>query len=343
MADPSFWAGRRVFVTGHTGFKGTWLCAWLTRMRADVRGYALAPSTNPNLAELIGIESRLDAIRADIRDPSTLQSALSAFAPDVVLHLAAQALVRRGYTAPAETFATNVMGTLHVLEAVRRAPSVRVALVVTSDKVYANHESATPYDEQDPLGGHDPYSASKACAELMASCWRRGYALPSIVTARAGNVIGGGDWAPDRLVPDCMRALAAQQPISLRSPQATRPWQHVLDPLNGYLMLAEHVWCAGIGAAEAWNFGPAPSDIRTVADIVAALGGCWTPSPCEGPREAGHLAVDSAKAHARLGWRPRLAIDDALAWTEAWYRRHREGEDARGLVDEQIARFEALA
>jgi CDP-glucose 4,6-dehydratase len=349
----SFWRGKRVLVTGHTGFKGAWLGTWLERLGAEIFGLSLPPESERSLCRLIGLEERIAFRHADIRDAMMVQESVAGFAPEIVLHLAAQSLVRRSYQDPSGTFATNVMGTVNLLEAVRATPSVRAVLIVTSDKCYENREWLWPYRETDPLGGADPYTASKAGAELAAQAWRHsffGAGQPvAVATARAGNVIGGGDWAEDRLIPDCIAALAAGRPIEIRNPHATRPWQHVLDPLAGYLTLAERLHEEGQAFARAWNFGPATDDIRPVgalADAVVARwgeGARWRATGGEGPHEAGLLAVDASLARARLGWAPRLALDAALDWTVDWYRRQNAGESAASLVAEQIAAYEALA
>ena len=355
LPDPAFWQGKRVFLTGHTGFKGTWLALWLRRLGADVTGFALPPD-HPSLAEDAGIEHRITSIRGDIRDRAALAGAFEATNPEIVLHLAAQALVRLSYQQPVETFATNVMGTAHVLEAARQAPCVRALVSVTTDKCYENREWVWPYRETDALGGHDPYSASKACAELVTAAWRRsflslerpGKPLLAVATARAGNVIGGGDWSLDRLVPDCVRAFAAGQTVQIRSPHATRPWQHVLEPLCGYLLLAERLWTAGQNFAEAWNFGPAMDDVQPVSTVVQLLAQAWggdaTWHISEGPHphEAGFLAVDPSLARKRLGWRPRLQLESALEWTGRWYRQHAAGTDAARLVAADIERYEGM-
>ncbi len=348
LPDPRFWAGRRAFLTGHTGFKGAWLALWLTRLGADVTGYALAPDTHPGLCADAGVEARIRPLRGDIRDAALLATALAAAAPDIVLHLAAQPLVRRAYADPVLTFETNLLGTVNLLQAIRHTPSVAAAVIVTSDKCYENQEDGRAFRESAALGGHDPYSASKACAELAVASWRRAFpGAAALATARAGNVIGGGDWAADRLVPDCIRAFAAGRPAAIRHPGATRPWQHVLDPLCGYLLLAEAL-CRDPAAATAWNFAPAPADTRPVAELAGRLaagwgdGAAWTATPGAHPHEAARLAVDASKARARLDWRPRLLLADAIAWTAGWYRRHADGAPAAALIEADIARYEAL-
>lgn len=346
--DPGFWRGRRVFLTGHTGFKGAWLAAWLDRLGARIFGYALAPDTEPALANLLGQDRRFESMIGDLDEAERLSAAMTGFAPEIVLHLAAQALVLRSHREPIATLRTNVMGTANLLEAVRRTPSVRAVIVVTSDKCYENRELPQAFRETDPLGGGDPYSASKACAELVTAAWRHSFlGHIAIASARAGNVIGGGDWAPERLIPDCIAALTAGQPIMLRRPEATRPWQHVLDPLAGYLNLAQRLIVEGQTFAQGWNFGPDPRSalpVRQIAEAVIAAWGVGSWGAAEpGAPEAGRLAVDASLARERLGWAPRLDLDAALAWTVDWYRRHRQGEDAARLVNEQIEAYQARA
>lgn len=348
----SFWGGKQVVVTGHTGFKGSWLCAWLEHLGAQTLGISLPPDTQPSLCTLAGIEKRVETVHADIRDASALQAAVTRFKPEIVFHLAAQSLVRRAYREPVETFATNVMGTVNLLEAVRKTSSVRAVVVITSDKCYANSETYRPFRETDPLGGAEPYSASKACAELVTAAWRQSYFCQggpaALASARAGNVIGGGDWAPERLIPDCIRALADGRSIEIRNPHAIRPWQHVLDPINGYLILAEHLFNHGTAYARSWNFGPLGNEVREVAHIVEAIiarwgtPANWTVSPAPEIHEAGHLAIDATLAHEALGWSPRLSLDQGLSWTIDWYRRYHRGEAAGALVDAQIREYEAL-
>lgn len=346
--NPAFWRGRRVFLTGHTGFKGGWLSLWLVELGAEVYGYALAPPTEPNFITVAGLEKRLAASTlADIRDAGTLERAMRTARPEVVLHLAAQPLVRQSYVEPVETFAVNVMGTVNLLEAVRRTPEAKAVVNVTTDKCYENREWVWPYRENEALGGHDPYSGSKACSELVTAAWRRSFleaAGVQLASARAGNVIGGGDWAADRLVPDFLRALDAGRPLVVRSPLATRPWQHVLEPLSGYLALAEKLYKEGGAFAEAWNFGPDEADARTVQWIVETLcarvpGAAWQHDPAPQPHEAHSLRLDSAKAHVRLGWRPRWNLQRALEATLGWHRAWRAGTNMASYSLNQIREY----
>ncbi len=353
--NAAFWLGKRVFVTGQTGFKGTWLAVWLASMGARVRGFALPPEDTfdgrPPLHDAADVAGCIESLQGDIRDAEPLGRAMRGFAPDIVLHMAAQALVRRSYREPVETFATNVMGTVHLLEAVRACPSVRAVVVVTTDKCYENRERIWAYREDEPLGGRDPYSASKAGTELVVTAWRASFlevAGVAVASARAGNVIGGGDWAGDRLLPDCVRSLSLGRSVEIRNPRATRPWQHVLEPLAGYLVLAQRLWEDGGAVAEAWNFGPAMADVKPVAHVVDRVTRLWGPEAAwhvtaetGAPHEAGLLAVDPAKAQARLRWHPRLRLDEALDWTVRWYRDHLAGRPAGELIRRDIARYEA--
>lgn len=347
-----FWRGRRVLVTGHTGFKGSWLCLWLRHLGAEVTGLALAPETEPSLFEEAGVASIVDHIEGDIREAGVAERALKASGAEIVLHMAAQALVRPSYDDPVGTFETNVVGTARVLEAVRRIGGVRSVVSVTSDKCYENREWAWAYREDEPMGGKDPYSASKGCAELVTASFRRSFfekGDTAVATARAGNVIGGGDWAKDRLVPDCVRCLGAGRAIPIRSPRATRPWQHVLEPLSGYLVLAEALAERGQDAAEGWNFGPVDDDaqpVRWMVDRVCAAwgdGARWEQDGAEHPAEATYLKVDASKARQKLGWRPRMRVWDAVDWAVGWHRAHLEGADASSLCLEQIDKYERLA
>jgi len=345
----TFWRGRRVLVTGHTGFKGSWLCAWLRRAGAEVCGVALPPEGPRNLCVAAGIEANMVSLHIDIRNAPLLTDAVSDFAPQIVFHLAAQSLVRKSFREPVETFETNVLGTINLLQAIRATPSARAVVIVTSDKCYENIKSPWAYRENDRLGGDDPYSASKACAEIAAASWRASFfkagGAASIATARAGNVIGGGDWSEDRLVPDCILAWQAGRVAAIRHPHATRPWQHVLDPLNGYMILAKRLCMQDAAYARAWNFGPAHDDIwpvARVADAMASIWGeaaAWSRADAQGVHEAEQLAVDSTLSRTLLGWKPCLSTNEALSWTVDWYRRHQQGADAASLMNEQIAAF----
>jgi CDP-glucose 4,6-dehydratase len=354
MVNP--WQGRRVFLTGHTGFKGGWLALWLASKGAKIRGYALNPATEPNLFTTASVGTVLEDIRGDIRDSSRLASAIRDFAPEVVLHIAAQPLVRRSYSDPVGTYSTNVMGTVNVLEAVRATPSVRAVVCVTTDKCYENREWVWPYRETDPLGGHDPYSSSKACAEIVSAAYRSSFFPPdklhdhhvAVATARAGNVIGGGDWSEDRLIPDLIRGFESKQPILIRRPNAIRPWQHVLEPLNGYIMLAEQLLAGRAEAASSFNFGPRDEDawpVERIATEVADMwgeGASWVRDAAPTVHEAHFLRLDASKAHAELGWKPRLTTKQALEWTMSWYMAWRKGADMAGETATQVARYEEL-
>jgi CDP-glucose 4,6-dehydratase len=345
-----FWRDRRVFLTGHTGFKGSWLALWLIDMGAQVHGYALDPPTNPNFFSVCGLRAHLrTSTIADIRDAASIEQAMQAVRPDIVLHLAAQSLVRYSYAAPLETYAVNVMGTANLLEAVRRTPGVKAVLNVTSDKCYENREWLRPYREDEAVGGYDPYSSSKGCAELVTSAYRRSYLAAAgihVASARAGNVIGGGDWAADRLIPDFLRSIDAGQPLIVRSPQATRPWQHVLEPLAGYLTLAEKLFIAGHGYAEAWNFGPEESGARPVQWLVEYLcarvpGAAWQRDIAPQPHEASCIRLDSSKANSRLAWSPRWNLESALAKTLDWHLAWKGGADMQATSLAQIRDYES--
>ena len=347
MIHRDFWRGRRVLLTGHTGFKGAWLATWLLDLGCEVHGVGLAPQTTPSLFELSGLSHRLHHVVEDLRSPDTAARALERSAPDVVLHLAAQPILRRALRDPLETFETNVMGTVHLLEAVRHCPSVAAVVVVTSDKCYEEHTDGAAYREGDPLGGRDPYSASKGCQEIVAHAYRRSYLGGRLATARAGNVIGGGDWSEDRIVPDAVRALIGGRELTLRSPGSVRPWQHVLDPLAGYLRLAERL-SAGSGADRSWNFGPAELDPPTVSDLVNRVHdawgrGSWAPvTDPDAGSEAAVLRLDATLAREHLGWAPRIDFDRAVRLTVEWYRDVLErGADAFDLTRRQIREYEA--
>jgi len=347
-------AGRTVLVTGHTGFKGAWLSLWLKELGANVVGYALSPNDEPCLYSQLGLEKLVDSRIGDVRNAALLEKTVRETRPEIVFHLAAQSLVRLSYEQPAETFATNVQGTANLLDAVRRTSSVRACQVITTDKCYENLETARAYREDDRLGGRDPYSASKACAEFVVSSYRNSFfptGAVSVSSARAGNVIGGGDWARDRLIPDCVRALAAGQPALVRNPRSVRPWQFVLEPLSGYLRLAALQFAEPARFAEAWNFGPEAGDSRTaaqVADLVVRAWGSgrWTSPNADpaAPHEAGQLRLDSGKARERLQWRPVYNVEESLARSVAWYRASREtGFDARAFSRRQISEYSDAA
>jgi len=347
-----FWRGKRVFLTGHTGFKGGWLALWLTDMGAEVYGYALAPPTEPNLFAVANLQARLThSTIADIRDAATLTQAMQAAQPDIVLHLAAQPLVRYSYVVPVETYSVNVMGTVNLLEAVRQTPSVKAVVNVTTDKCYENREWVWPYRENEAMGGFDPYSSSKACSELVTAAYRRSFLEPAgthLASARAGNVIGGGDWAADRLVPDFLRALDAGQTLTIRSPLATRPWQHVLEPLAGYLALAEKLFLEGQSYAVAWNFGPDEADAKPVQWIVEYLcsrvpDATWQCDASPQPHEANTLKLDSSKAKTQLGWHPRWNLQTTLGMTLAWHQAWKQGLDMAVTSVRQIHEYEVAA
>ena len=351
MIQRAFWRGKKVFLTGHTGFKGGWLATWLLDMGCEVHGLALPPDTEPSFFALCGLGERMRSHFGDVRDSRVVAEALADSQAEIVIHLAAQPLVLRSYREPVETLATNVLGTAHVLEAVRRTPSVRVAVVVTSDKSYANQDWLWPYRESDPVGGDDPYSASKSCAELVTAAYRRSFLSErgvGVASVRAGNVIGGGDWGEDRIVPDAMRALHRGEPLLVRNPTYVRPWQHVLEPLCGYLMLAERLQLERERFEGGWNFGPSEEDQVTVgrlADLVVGSWGAgrWESPPRQGdPHEAQSLRLDCAKARALLGWRPRLRIQRAVEMTVEWYREALSGRaDMFERAREQIRTYEA--
>lgn len=348
-ADPAAqaaWQGRRVFLTGHTGFKGSWLALWLTQIGARVTGFAL-PAERPSLFEQARVGELIEHVEGDIRDLGAVEKAITAAQPEVVFHLAAQPLVRQSYDCPVETFATNVQGTVHVLDACRRVSGLKAVVCITSDKCYDNREWVWPYRENDPMGGHDPYSASKGAAELVIAAYRRSFFEQGagIASVRAGNVIGGGDWAADRLIPDIVRALIAGEQPLIRSPRSIRPWQHVLEALGGYLMIAERLIDGAESAASGWNFGPADDDAKPVdwiADRMTAAWGKpgWTNGEQPGaPHEARILKLDCAKARSELGWRPAWTLETALARIVEWHRHVAQGGDARAISLAQLAEY----
>lgn len=351
MSNRNFWSGKRVFVTGHTGFKGGWLALWLSEMGAEVYGFSLAPPTQPNLFTAFQLQERLSGhYVADLLDSEALTSALKVSKPDIVIHMAAQSLVRYSYHEPVETYMVNVMGTVNLLEAVRKTESVKVIVNVTTDKCYENKEWVWPYRENEAMGGHDPYSSSKACAELITTAYRKSFmenAGIHLASARAGNVIGGGDWAVDRLIPDFLRALDAGETLTVRSPLATRPWQHVLEPLGGYLLLAEKLYTFGKPFAEAWNFGPEEKDALPVQWIVENLckqipNANWQCDKTPQPHEANMLRLDSSKAKARLNWSPCWDLHTALVKTLEWHKAWKQGENMTSKGLEQIKSYEDL-
>jgi CDP-glucose 4,6-dehydratase len=348
MINPKFWSNRAVFVTGHTGFKGGWLAHWLSDLGAQVHGYSLEPPTDPNFFTEVKLRERLvSSTTADIRDLESLERAIKESQPEIIIHMAAQPLVRYSYQAPVETFATNVMGTVNVLEAARLSGTVKAIVNITTDKCYENNEWPWPYRENDRLGGHDPYSASKACAEITAAAYRDSFlgdANIQLASVRAGNVIGGGDWACDRLIPDFLRSIDAGKTLKIRSPNAVRPWQHVLEPLSGYLLLAEKLYLEGSAFAESWNFGPNDEDARSVGWIVEKL--CaqisrarWETESVKQPHEAGLLKLDSSKAKTKLGWTPRWNLETALSKTTEWHQAWRNRKDMAAITTQQIQAY----
>jgi CDP-glucose 4,6-dehydratase len=348
--NPSFWSDKKIFVTGHTGFKGSWLSLWLQQLGAKVTGYAQQPPTNPSLFEVAQVSQGMISIIGDIRDGTKLTNAMRQTAPDIVIHMAAQPLVRRSYIDPVETYSTNIMGTVQLLEAVRQTSSVRAVVNVTTDKCYENKEWVWGYREHEPMGGFDPYSSSKGCAELITAAYRNSFfnsskhsaQQVSLATARAGNVIGGGDWAEDRLIPDVLRAIESGQSVKIRSPQAIRPWQHVLEPLSGYLALCEKLYMQGPAFAEAFNFGLAEEDAKPVQWIVEQLtqswgdGASWHLDGGSHPHEAHYLKLDSSKARALLGWSPRWHLGQAIKAIIVWHKAKKQGQDMRALCLQQI-------
>jgi CDP-glucose 4,6-dehydratase len=346
-----FWRNRRVLLTGHTGFKGAWLSLWLQHWGAQVTGLALAPSTEPSLFEAARIGSGIRSEIGDVRDLAFVERVVTAAQPEIVLHLAAQALVLRSYREPLTTYSTNVLGTAHVLDAVRRLAEPRALVVITSDKCYENREWLWPYREDEAMGGPDPYSSSKGCAELVAAAYRKSYFAPKgigVASARAGNVIGGGDWSENRLIVDLVRGFSKGSPVLIRAPRAIRPWQHVLDALSGYLLLAERLHADPVRYSEGWNFGPTAEDaleVGPIADRMVARwgeGAKWFTEEVAGPHEANLLILDASKARKLLGWRPRLTLDTALDWIVDWHKAQVRGDDMRALTLHQLEKFLAL-
>lgn len=354
--NPSFWKGKRVLLTGHTGFKGSWLSLWLQSMGAQVVGYALNPPTDPCLFETAEVAKGMTSIIGDIRDLEHLSRLFAEHQPEIVIHMAAQPLVRYSYIEPVETYSTNVMGTVNLLEAVRSTKSVKAVVNVTTDKCYENREWAWGYRENEAMGGYDPYSSSKGCAELVTAAYRNSYFHPdkykehgvAIASARAGNVIGGGDWADDRLIPDIMRAISASEPVNIRNPHAIRPWQHVLEPLAGYLVLAQKLCEEGATCAEGWNFGPNDEDAKPVQWIVEKLtrswgdGASWVVDGGEHPHEAHYLKLDCSKAKSRLDWHPRWRLEEALDAIVEWQRAYQDGKAIKSVTQEQIQRYMSI-
>jgi CDP-glucose 4,6-dehydratase len=356
VMNNKFWESKKVLITGHTGFKGSWLSLWLQKQGACIVGYSLPPPTEPSLFELANVANGMTSITGDIRDLEHLQTVIAEHKPEIIIHMAAQSLVRYSYNNPVETYSTNVMGTVNVLEAVKQSDGVRVLINITSDKCYENREWIWCYRENEPMGGHDPYSSSKGCAELVTSAYRRSYFSDnnfsghrvSVATTRAGNVVGGGDWAPDRLIPDIMNALMENRPPLIRYPNAIRPWQHVLEPLRGYLRLAEELWEHGSKCAGAWNFGPNDEDSRAVswiADHLTSLWGetaRWETDMDQHPHEATHLKLDCSKAKSLLRWSPKLDLATTLEWIVKWYRAYHQRKNMRKITEAEISRYENM-
>ncbi len=347
VVNSGFWNNKKVLVTGHTGFKGSWLCLWLQELGANVVGYALAPPSDPNLFQEANVEQGMTSLFGDIRDLGEMQKAIDKYKPEIIIHMAAQPLVRYSYNNPVETYSTNVMGTVNVLEAIRKCSNVKAVLVITTDKCYENKEWLWGYREDDPVGGHDPYSSSKACAELVIAAYRKSYFNGdtnqiSLASARAGNVIGGGDWATDRLLPDMVRAITECRPVQIRNQNAVRPWQHVLEPLYGYLLLAQRLYEDGEAYAEGWNFGPNDSDAKPVQWVVEKViqrwgeDVSWTVDNDMHPHEAHYLKLDCSKARTRLNWQPKWTLEQSLERITAWHIAHQSGQDMRKFSLNQI-------
>jgi len=354
--DPKFWQGKKVLLTGHTGFKGSWMSLWLQSMGAEVVGYSLAPPSKPSLFEVAKVAEGMTSIEGNVTDLDHLCRVFKEHQPEIVIHMAAQALVRPSYESPVETYASNVMGTVNVLEAVRVVGGVKAVLCVTSDKCYENQEWVWGYRENEPMGGYDPYSNSKGCSELVTSAYRRSFFSPAnyqehgvaVATGRAGNVIGGGDWALDRLVPDILRAIMEKETVIIRSPNAIRPWQHVLECLLGYLLLTEKLYEDGAKYAEGWNFGPSDEDARPVSWLVDHLlasignGASWQLEGEAQPHEANYLKLDCSKSKAHLGFKPRLGLDNTVGWIGEWYKAYMDKQDMRAVTLLQIKRYKGL-
>ena len=347
--NPQFWKGKRVFVTGHTGFKGSWLSLWLQLMGAEVKGFSLAPPTQPALFEVAKVGDNMQTEIGDIRNLQQLSQSIRSFNPDVLLHLAAQPLVRLSYKEPVDTYSTNVMGTVNILEAARYAPQLKSVVIITTDKCYENREWEWGYRENEPMGGHDPYSNSKGCAELVVSAYQRSFFhtpdTAAVASARAGNVIGGGDWAEDRLIPDILRAFEKQQSVIIRNPLSTRPWQHVLEPLSGYLVLAQRLWQDGKAFAEGWNFGPKDDDCQPVQWILDKMVHFWGDGAhyeidkSEQPHEANFLKLDCSKAAMRLKWHPKWRLEQTLERIVHWHRACLEGADMQVKCLQEIEKY----
>ena len=342
-----FWRGKRVFLTGHTGFKGSWLALWLQHLGAETIGYALDSPSSPSLFDVANVREGMTSLKGDIRQIGDLRDAFKEFQPEIVIHMAAQSLVRLSYLEPVETYATNVMGSVNLLDAVRHCPSVRAVVMVTSDKCYENREWPWGYRENEAMGGYDPYSNSKGCSELVTAAYRQSFFgsgghSANVASGRAGNVIGGGDWALDRLIPDMVRATERGEPVFVRNPEAIRPWQHVLEPLSGYLTLAERLYENGSGLCDGWNFGPRDDDarpVRWIAERFTSLwgqGASWVQDNGNHPHEAHYLKLDCSKARAHLGWAPRWSLDRAISNIVDWHRAHQQGADMRHLTLQQI-------
>lgn len=348
--QPEFWSGKRVFVTGHTGFKGSWLSLWLQMMGAEVKGFSLQPPTNPSLFDEADVANGMQSEIGDIRDLKILSASITSFSPDILIHMAAQPLVRQSYREPLDTFETNVLGTVNVLEVARACDNLKAIVNVTTDKCYENHEWHWGYRENEAMGGHDPYSASKGCAELVTAAYRSSFFnsndTAALASARAGNVIGGGDWAVDRLIPDILRAFEKREPVIIRNPEATRPWQHVLEPLSGYLILAQKLFDEGARFAEAWNFGPLDTDAQPVSSILDNLvakwgeGARWLIDTDPQPHEAQLLKLDISKAAAKLDWHPRWSLSKALGSIVEWHRNWLDKKDMRAETMEQIRQYQ---